>query len=156
MKKSSRDPPLRNPSSIGITTCFGKKAETHFIVDVNFSRYESKKFDKESKTRTWQRTPYTIQEIFSRERIHNGTQKIKFEVCPWVELSISRRKSRLDDKIRMTATITNTFEFDESSESAKIPPFFSVQNGLSGNTPPVVVVGGFSKTNMSFINQLFL
>ena len=110
---------LRNPSSIGITTCFGKKAETQFIVDVNFSRYESKKFDKESKTRTWQRTPYTIQEIFSRERIHNGTQKIKFEVCPWVELSISRRKSRLDDKIRMTATITNTFEFDESSDQPK-------------------------------------
>jgi hypothetical protein len=107
---------LQNPSSIGITCCFGDDIEDSFNIIFQFSRYTSIEFQMDSKIRSWRRSPYSMSETILPRNLLSKTQKYISKECPWVELSVSSRRSRIDNKIRVTTTVTNTFEFDEPTE----------------------------------------
>lgn len=107
---------LQNPSSIGITSCFGVDIEHPFTVTFQFSRYKSIEFHKDTKIRSWRRSPYSINETILPRNLLSTTQRYISTQCPWVELSVSSRKSRVDNKIRVTTTVANTFEINEEKD----------------------------------------
>ena len=106
---------LQSPSSCGLTFCLGPQITQSLNVKINYSTYKAGPKDKETEIRIWKRHPFTLQKVLTVEQLKQGKKSFTFPSCPWLELRVVVRKSRVDDLYRATLTLTNTFQVDDSS-----------------------------------------
>ena len=106
---------LQSPSSCGLTFCLGAQISQSLNMTINYSTYKAGSKNKDTEIRIWKRHPFTLQKSLTVDQLKQGKTCFVFPSCPWLELRVIVRKSRVDNLYRATVTLTNTFQVDDAS-----------------------------------------